>query len=100
MNMKLLNKKDLLKVIDQSTEDLHQKIDLHRYLMANILDKGVGDETLKRVFWPSPCSPHERRLKEAIREAIEVLEQSRKAFKSKRLEALRKKLTDVLTEFN
>ena len=93
-----MNKEDLLRVIDQSTEDLHQRIDLHRYLMANILDIGGGEETLKRVSWPLSCSAQERRLKEAIREAIEVLEQSRKAFKSKRLEALRKRLTDVLTE--
>ena len=37
-------------------------------------------------------------LKEAIREAIKVIEDSRKAFKSKKLEALRKKLTSVLIE--
>ena len=43
-------------------------------------------------------STDETSLKKAIREAIEVLEESRKAFKSKRLEALRKKLTKVLIE--
>jgi hypothetical protein len=35
-------------------------------------------------------------MKEAIKEAIDELEESRKAFKSKRLEVLRKKLTMVL----
>jgi len=34
----------------------------------------------------------------AIRDTIEVLEETRKAFKSKRLEVLRKKLTSVLIE--
>lgn len=37
-------------------------------------------------------------MKEALLEAIHVLEESRKAFKSKRLEALRKKLIQVLSE--
>jgi hypothetical protein len=98
MNMRTLNKRDLLEIIEKSTEDLHQKIDMHRYLMANLLEKGVGDETIKRLSFPPSYSPQERRLKEAIREAIDVLEQSRKAFKSKTLEALRKKLTEVLIE--
>jgi hypothetical protein len=42
----------------------------------------------------------ESRLKEALKEAIEVLEDTRKAFKSKRLGELRKKLTQVLIESN
>jgi len=37
-------------------------------------------------------------LKKAIQEAIEILEQTKKSFKSKKLEMLRKKLTDVLIE--
>jgi hypothetical protein len=37
-------------------------------------------------------------MKAAIQEAIEVLDESRKAFKSKRLEILRKRLTQVLAE--
>lgn len=37
-------------------------------------------------------------MKEALLDAIQVLEESRKAFKSKRLEALRKKLIQVLSE--
>jgi len=93
-----LDKKDLLSVIEQSTEDLHQKIDQHRYLLTSILDKEVGEEAVKRVAWPLSGSPQEMKLKEAVREAIEVLEQSRQAFKSKRIEALRKKLTDVLVK--
>jgi hypothetical protein len=38
------------------------------------------------------------KLVNAIKETIEVLEQSRKAFKSKTLETLRRRLTDVLVE--
>ncbi|MCD6262032.1 MAG: hypothetical protein J7J52_03300 [Deltaproteobacteria bacterium] len=94
--MKPASKRDLFKVIDISTKELHQRIDMHRYLMATILDQRVGDGTLKRLSL-SPCSPVETRLREALSETIEVLEQTRKAFKSKRLEALRKRLTQVLT---
>ena len=95
--MKGLAKKDLITVIDRSTEELHQRIDVHRYLMASILEQRVGEETIKQLSLAS-YSPYEGRLKEAIRETIEILEESRKAFKSRRLEALRKKLTQVLIE--
>ena len=93
-----LNKRDILNVIDKRTKDLHQEIDRYRSLLANILDKGVDDEAIKQHPLPLVTNPGERRLKEAIREAIEVLDESRKAFKSKKLELLRKKLTDVLIE--
>jgi hypothetical protein len=49
------------------------------------------------VTGPFP-SRNENKLKEAIKETIEVLEQTRKAFKSKRLELLRKRLTQVLID--
>ncbi|NQT56604.1 MAG: hypothetical protein HQ551_10285 [Desulfobacteraceae bacterium] len=91
------NKRDLIKVIDKSSEDLHQKIDMHRYLMTTILEQRVGDKTLNTLLLPS-YSPDESRLKEVVKEAIEVLEESRKSFKSKRLESLRKKLTQALIE--
>ncbi len=91
------NKRNLIKVIDKSAEDLHQKIDMHRYLMTTILEQRVGDETLNTLLLPS-YSLDESRLKKAVKEAIEVLEQTRKSFKSKRLEALRKTLTRALIE--
>lgn len=95
--MKAANKKDLITAIDRSAEELHQRIDMHRYLMATILEQRVGDGTLKRLSLSS-YSPVETRLKDAIEETIEILEQTRKAFKSKRLEALRKRLTHVLVD--
>jgi len=36
-----LSKKDLIKVIDKNSQELHQKIDNHRSLMASILEEGV-----------------------------------------------------------
>ena len=95
--MKITNKRDLITAIDRSAEELHQRIDMHRYLMATILEQRVGDGTLKRLSLSS-YSPVETRLKEALSETIEVLEQTKKAFKSKKLEALRKRLALVLIE--
>jgi hypothetical protein len=89
-------KRDLIEIIDKSTEELHERIDMHRYLMATILDKRVSENKLNNVLLPSPH--RELRLKKAIEETIEILEETRKAFKSKRLEVLRKKLTSVLIE--
>jgi len=50
----------------------------------------------------SGCGSHDCRhrhlLRHTLADAIEVLENTRKAFKSKQIEALRKKLTRVLIE--
>ena len=89
-------KRALIEIIDKNTEDLHKKIDMHRYLIATILDKKVSEKRLDHIILPEP--EKELRLSNAIKEAIEVLEETRKAFKSKRLEVLRKRLTQVLTE--
>lgn len=95
--MKTPNKKDLITVIDKSAQELHEKIDMHCYLMTTILGQRVGNRSIKQISLPS-CSTDTGRLKNAIQEAIEVLEESRKAFKSKKLETLRKKLTQVLID--
>ena len=95
--MKITNKNDLITVIDKSAEELHQRIDMHLYLMATILEQRVGEGNLTDFSFSS-YSPQEKRLKKAIKETIEVLEQTKKAFKSKRLEILRNKLIQVLTE--
>jgi hypothetical protein len=92
-----LNKKDLISVIEKSAEDLHRKIDIHRDLMSTILEQRVDDDTVKRLLISS-FSSNGSRLKEALKETIAVLEETRKAFKSKRLEVLRKKLTRILIE--
>ncbi|MBI5578868.1 MAG: hypothetical protein HY895_06925 [Deltaproteobacteria bacterium] len=45
-----------------------------------------------------PQLGREDALRRAIAEAIAILEESRKAFKSKQIEALRKRLTQVLID--
>ncbi len=95
--MKCANKKDMINVIDKSAKELHMKIDMHCRLMTAMLEQKLGDVNIEELFLPS-CYHKESRLKEAVKETIDILEESRKAFKSKRLEALRKKLTHVLIE--
>jgi predicted nucleotide-binding protein (sugar kinase/HSP70/actin superfamily) len=94
--MENITKKDLIEVINKSTEDLHKQIDMFRYLITTILDKRVIENSLHRFHLP--VSHYELRLKESIQEAIEELEETKKAFKSKRLEVLRRKLTSVLID--
>jgi len=48
--MKKVGKRDLVTVINKSTEELHQKIDRQYYLLTALLEKKVDDETLTTRF--------------------------------------------------
>jgi len=50
--MKGAQKRDLIEIINKSTEDLHQKIDMHRYLMATIVDKKISEKRLNEIINP------------------------------------------------
>ncbi len=93
-----LDKSALVKALNTSVKDLQQGIDRHCCLVASILDKKVDAKNLKPFLALYPSKSRELLLKDTIKEAIDTLEESRKAFKSKRLEALRKKLTLVLID--
>lgn len=93
-----LDKKTLIKALNTSVKDLQQGIDMHCCLVASILEEKVDERNLKPLLAFCPSKARELLLKNAIKEAIDTLEESRKAFKSKRLEALRKKLTLVLID--
>lgn len=91
-------------LIEQSAEDLRRRVEEHRRLVASVLDKSdeaddgtEGTEGLSEMRFSLSC-PHRRKLRETITETIEVLEGTRKAFKSRQLELLRKKLIRVLAE--
>lgn len=85
----------MLRTVHKSIQSLYQDIDKHRCVIASILEGQYGEQNVGNN--PVLCS-RELRLKTAIRDAIEVLDESRKAFKSKRLEALRRQLTQTLIE--
>ncbi|SEM64300.1 hypothetical protein SAMN04489760_12930 [Syntrophus gentianae] len=64
--------------------------------LLDCLRKG-GDIPVLSSCVSGSC-PHRQKFKETLLDAISVLEESRKSFRSKQLEALRKKLTRVLVE--
>lgn len=94
----VLSKDELLVAIDRNVQDLQQSLDMHRCLVASMVGKDVDTRNLQRFSEICPERSSEKVLKSALKETIEILEESRKSFKSKRLEALRKKLINVLAE--
>ena len=93
-----VDKRDLIDALHISVKELQQGIDMHCCLITSIFKGQVDERNLRPLLELCPKRSREPMLKEAIKEAIDVLEESRKAFKSKRLEALRKKLTQVLID--
>ncbi|MFO7840307.1 MAG: hypothetical protein R6X08_12510 [Desulfosalsimonadaceae bacterium] len=94
-------KKDLIGAVNESVRELQSRLDAHCSLVAAVLEAN-GEEMeagrLRRDASPCPLRARERELRQALQEAITVLEQSRKSFKSKQLEQLRKKLTQTLID--
>lgn len=95
-----VEKKELIHALSASMKELQQDIDNHCCLVASLMDDGMDERNLRPLMDLCPERRREARLKAAIKEAIEVIEESRKAFKSKKLEVLRKKLTQVLIDAN
>jgi hypothetical protein len=93
-----LDKKNIINAINTSLKELQQAIDTHCCLVASILEEKVDERNLLPLLDICPKRSRELRLERAIKEAVDVLEESRKAFKSKRLKTLRKKLTSVLID--
>lgn len=91
-------KDELLTALNKSVKDLQQGIDMHTCLIASILGNEVGQQNFQPLMAEYPSRSREIQLKEVIAEAIDILDESRKSFKSKRLEVLRKKLTQVLID--
>jgi hypothetical protein len=80
--------------LQQSAEELERQAEAHRRLMA----RAMGGEDAGLYACRLVDCPYRRRLRDTLKDAITVLEESRRAFKSKQLEVLRKKLIGVLAE--
>ena len=93
-------KQELIKTLSNSIKELQQGIDMHCCLVTSIVEEKLDEGSLQSLLDQCPKRSREVRLENAIKETIETLEESRKSFKSKRLEALRKKLTQLLIEQN
>ncbi len=91
-----------LKTVSDTIQALSEDIDKHRSIIASILQTDAHfDHKRGESIFKSPNlkeSSRELKLKIAIKDAIDVLDESRKSFKSKRLEALRRQLTQALVE--
>lgn len=103
------DKNALAEALSASVKDLQQGIDRHCCLVASILRDEVDERNLRPFLEGCPPRSNGNRddmplrtresiLKYAIQEAIETLEATRKSFKSKQLESLRKRLTQVLID--
>ncbi len=90
------DKIELISAINESVQELQQGIDTHRCLLSSILEQQIDKDSYRQLMGVCPSRRREKEMKDAIQETIEVLEESRKAFKSKKLETLRKKLIKVL----
>lgn len=94
------DKQEIIKALSASLKELQVGIDTHCCLVASLADGSVDERNLRPLMKLCPEREREAQLKSAIKDAIEVIEESRKAFKSKKLEMLRKKLTQVLIDAN
>ena len=79
----------MAEAIAASAAQLKEKIDSHNKLIAAAFDVEDIDDTTNDVS---------KQLRQALYDTVKVLEETRKAFKSKRLEILRKKLIKLLME--
>lgn len=95
--MREMSREELRSLIVKSSAELHRTIDDHYGRLCSMLEGAEGEGA--PVSCPPPAAhSREQRLREVFIDAIGVLEETRKAFKSKQLQALRQRMTQVLTE--
>ncbi|MFO7839598.1 MAG: hypothetical protein R6X08_08895 [Desulfosalsimonadaceae bacterium] len=93
-----VQKDELIEAVNESVKDLQERIDKHCCLVSAIVKNRGDTEDLPGLTDFYPPGDRERKLKQAIAEAINVLEETRSSFKSKQLEMLRKRLTRLLAD--
>ncbi len=81
----------LLNEVVRSAEDLRQRMEAHRQLVIRLL----GDDPTSSMCLDADCSKYAL-LKSEVAATIAILENTRRSFKSKQLEVLRKRLMRVL----
>ena len=88
------NRDNWIKIIERCTRDLHDRVEMQQSVLLTILGKIESPPPV------DPCSTpdcqHKKLFYKVLLETIEVLEETKKSFKSKRLEELRKRLLEVL----
>lgn len=85
-----------IKIIERSTRDLHERVTTQQNMLLAILGM------IKDLPHVGPCladdCPHKKLFRGVLLETIGVLEETKKSFKSKRLEELRTRLMEILKE--
>lgn len=82
--------------VDRIAAELHERVEHQRAVLKNALRGCAAGERIP--YCPLvECSRIET-LRSAVRETVAVLEETRSAFKSKRLEVMRKRLVEILAE--
>jgi hypothetical protein len=81
--------------VDRLAEEMHERVEFQRRLLKQVL-AGGGNALGATAYCPLVDCPRLSRLQAALRETIEVFEETRSSFKSRRLEIMRKRLIDIL----
>jgi hypothetical protein len=77
-------------LLDRSLAELQARLEQQRALVRALSPELDGAPC------PLICCPCSERLRAALIEAVAVLEETRRSFKSRQLESLRRRLQDVL----
>lgn len=81
-------------LLERSLAELQDQLERHQQFVRTALN----GEPLEPHHCPWSACRHQQLLSSVLLDAVRVLEDTRKAFKSKQLEALRKNLLRVLAE--
>jgi hypothetical protein len=81
--------------VDRITEEMHQRVEHQRRIFRQVLASGASPAD-RQEYCPLVDCARLSRLQAALRETIEVLDETRSSFKSKRLEVMRRKLIGIL----
>ena len=81
--------------VDRIAGEMHDRVEFQRRLFKQLL-AGGGNALDRPAYCPLVDCPRLSRLQAALRETIEVFEETRSSFKSRRLEGMRKRLIDIL----
>jgi hypothetical protein len=80
---------------DRIAEEMHARVEHQRRIFRQVLSRR-SDASERQAYCPLVDCERLSRLQAALQETIEVLEETRSSFKSKKLEVHRKKLIDIL----
>ena len=85
-----------IQMLQISAKDIQRRAEEHQRLIAAALEGGDVRDMLNAC--PTLNCPHRRKFRATLVDAISVLEDTRRSFKSRQLEVLRKNLIGALAE--